>query len=424
MIAMRRFRSAASRHVVTPEHRACVQWFVEELRGIGFSASVRETPGRPIAIGHDRGSRGPSALFCGNYEMRPSRLSRGNRGDEAARAAHPCSGDQSTELMAFVEACRAWKAVAGQLPVAVSVLLECEGSGSVGLTSFVHMYADELKANIGLAPATWGCCDTMPAINSVLRGICCEEFAIVVDGDQLAGFGRKVAADPTRILARILGDLHDSSGHVTIPGFYAGINASPRSLHGWSRGAPSGTDDPRYAQCSTVPERDREEGHIEAMSTEPTCEIEVINGSRKDGGGLGFVANSCARLSFHLVCGQEPAIVSQAFRDFARARIPQGSRIEFGSGSSTPPLVFTASSPVFRKAEQALTAEWDRQAVFASGDAAPAIHALHEVLGMETIVISFPGRRDACHGPLFSELAKNYRIGVRSWARILDALAQ
>jgi hypothetical protein len=76
-------------------------------------------------------------------------------------------------------------------------------------------------------------------------------------------------------------------------------------------------------------------------------------------------------------------------------------------------------------AQQALTAEWEREAVFTCGDAAPAIHALHEALGMEAIVTSFPKQQGGCRSAHeVSELAKNYRAGVRSWARTLDALAR
>lgn len=395
MIAMRRFRSAASERAAATGHRACAEWFAEELRSIGFSASVRDTPGRPITVGHDRGSHGPSVLFCG--EAGPGDLSCRNQRDEAAsssaiRAVQQCSTDQSIQLMAFVDACRSWKAVAGQLPTAVSVLVAGEGwSGSVALTSFIQMYADELKADLGLAPAAgvWRC--ATPAINSMLRGICCEEFSIVVDGNQLARPDAEAVVDPTQILARILGDLHDASGHVAIPDFYADV------------------------KVPLLPQSGRS----------PTCQIDSLSGSRSDGGQLATSPRAFARLSFHLVCDQVPDVIRRAFRDFARARVPPGPRIEFVSGISAPPISFTTGNPAFHKARQALTAEWDRQAVFACGDAAPAIHALHEVLGMEAVVISFPKRPDDCrHPPETSDLARSYRFGVRSWARILDALAR
>ena len=418
MMAMRRFRPVVTERAGTAEHRVCAEWFVEELRGIGFSASVRDTPGRPIAVGHDRGSPGPSILFCGHYETRPSCL----LGEDLGHAIHQCGDDQLTQLMAFVEACRAWKAVAGQLPTAVSVLVEGEGlSEEAALRSFLRMYADELEADIGFAPAARIWCCAVPAINSMLRGVCCEEFTIAVDSDQLTGAGRGAAADPTRILARILSDLHDPSGRVAIPNFYAGINAPLPSPAGRPSGAPSGTGDPQHAQRSIVPETEREE---EVMWVGPACEIDSVSGSRTVAGRPVTSPRAFAKLSFHLVCDQDPDVVSRAFCEFARARVPPGSRIEFASGGSTSPIRFTASSPAFRKVRQALTVEWGREAVFACGDAAPAIHALHEALGMEVVVTSFPKRQDGCRNPQEASELANYRSGVRSWVRILDALAR
>jgi hypothetical protein len=68
-------------------------------------------------------------------------------------------------------------------------------------------------------------------------------------------------------------------------------------------------------------------------------------------------------------------------------------------------------------------AEWD-QAVFGCGDAAPAIHALREALGMEVMVASLPGRQDSRRGPGETAGQANYRICIHAWARILDALAR
>jgi acetylornithine deacetylase/succinyl-diaminopimelate desuccinylase-like protein len=425
---MRRFRSTASGRAATAGV-ACAEWFVEELRGIGFSASVRDMPGRPIAVGHDRGSPGPSVLFCGHYEERPGGPWRGNRSDESALssvtgALHPCCADQSIQLMAFVEACRAWKTVAGQLPGPVSVLVEGGGrSEAVKLESFLRMYADELKADVGLAPAAQIWCCAAPTINSMLHGLCCEEFTITAEP---AGQHRGIAADPALVLARILGDLHDSSGRVAIPGFYADIAAPLRPPCDRRSGASGSMGDLPHTQDQAAPEGQRDEGHAEAIPVWPTCEIDDVDASRGDSGGRRQLSpHASARLTFHLVSNQDPGVVRRIFRDFARTRVPPSARIEFVSGTLAPPMSFTAGSPIFRNVQQALTAEWRREAIFACGDAVPAVHALHETLGMEAIVISFPERQDGCRGPReSSELAKNYRIGVRSWARILDALAR
>ena len=132
-------------------------------------------------------------------------------------------------MMTFVEACRAWKAVTGRLPIPVSILLEGEEeSGGVNLPPFLKANADELRADIGLI------CDTnmwdaaTPAIQTMLRGLCGEEIVITAaDRDLHSGFYGSAAANPNHVLARILADLRDADGRVTIPGFYDGVPELP-----------------------------------------------------------------------------------------------------------------------------------------------------------------------------------------------------
>ncbi len=65
------------------------------------------------------------------------------------------SADDKGQLMTFVEACRAWKAVTGELPMPVTVLLEGEEeSGGVNLPPFLDANVEELRADVALI------CDT------------------------------------------------------------------------------------------------------------------------------------------------------------------------------------------------------------------------------------------------------------------------
>ena len=88
------------------------------------------------------------------------------------RLARPGSDDKG-QVMTFIEACEAWKAVAGKLPVPASILLEGEEeSGGASLPGFFGTHADELRADIGLI------CDNnmwdarTPVIQTMLRGLC------------------------------------------------------------------------------------------------------------------------------------------------------------------------------------------------------------------------------------------------------------
>jgi acetylornithine deacetylase/succinyl-diaminopimelate desuccinylase-like protein len=133
--------------------RACAEWHARDLESIGFAASIRETPGHPIVVGHLREGQGPSALFYGHYDVQPvdpldlwtqdpfePTIETRPDGTRAIRARG--ASDDKGQVMTFVEACRAWKAVAGALPISVSVLLEGEEeSGGANLPPFLDANA-------------------------------------------------------------------------------------------------------------------------------------------------------------------------------------------------------------------------------------------------------------------------------------------
>ncbi|MCC2097397.1 MAG: M20/M25/M40 family metallo-hydrolase, partial [Hyphomicrobiales bacterium] len=51
----------------------CAGWLAEDLRTIGFDASVRPTAGHPMVVGHARSpnANAPHVLFYGHYDVQP-----------------------------------------------------------------------------------------------------------------------------------------------------------------------------------------------------------------------------------------------------------------------------------------------------------------------------------------------------------------
>ena len=123
-----------------PAHKAdcqqAAEWLAEDLRGIGFEdAAPRPTPGHPMVMG-TAGTGERHLLFYGHYDVQPvdpldlwdrppfePEIKDGPRGKIITGRG---SSDDKGQLMTFVEACRAWVAVHGSLPVKVTMFFEHE----------------------------------------------------------------------------------------------------------------------------------------------------------------------------------------------------------------------------------------------------------------------------------------------------------
>jgi acetylornithine deacetylase/succinyl-diaminopimelate desuccinylase-like protein len=439
LFALLRIRSISTDPAYAAECRACADWHVADLRGIGFDAVAHGTPGHPIVVAHDRAARGPSALFYGHYDVQPvdplelwdhdpfePRIETRPDGTRVIRARG--ASDDKGQVMVFVEACRAWKAVTGSLPIPVTVLLEGEEeSGGVNLPPFLARHAEELRADIGLI------CDTnmwdpaTPAIQTMLRGLCGEEvFIHAADRDLHSGFYGSAAANPNRVLARILADLHDADGHVTLRGFYDGVPELPPALRaqwdtlGFDAGAFLG------AVGLSAPAGEKGRGALEMIWSRPTAEINGMGGGYQGEGFKTVIpAVASAKVSFRLVFDQDPHKVRAAFREHVRARLPPDCRAEFREHGSGSAIRFPIDDPAFGRAREALTAEWGRPAVFIGGGGSiPVTAELKRALGMDVILAGFALDDDRIHSPNEKYELESFRRGIRSWARVLDELAR
>ena len=93
---------------------------------------MRDTPGHPVVLAHAPKPGAPHVLFYGHYDVQPvdplelwetppfePRMATLPDGRKVISARGAC--DDKGQVMTFVEACRAWKAVAGALPIGITM---------------------------------------------------------------------------------------------------------------------------------------------------------------------------------------------------------------------------------------------------------------------------------------------------------------
>ncbi len=432
-----RMKSISTDPAYAAETRACAEWHSKDLETIGFTSSVRDTPGHPIVLGHNHGASGTKVLFYGHYDVQPAdplELWEGDAfepvivtlpdGSKEIRARG--ASDDKGQMMTFIEACRAWKVVTGKLPVPITILLEGEEeSGGANLPGFLDKAKAELKADVAMI------CDTnmwdkeTPAITTSLRGLCAEEIFIhASDRDLHSGFYGSAAANPNHILARIIADLRDADGRITIPGFYEGVPELPQSLRdSWAK-----LDFSEAAFLGevglSVPAGEKGRSVLEQTWSRPTCEVNGMTGGYTgDGFKTVIPAVASAKISFRLVFDQDPHKIRAAFRAFVKARVPADCRVEFTDFGSGRAVAFEVSAPAFQKTQKALSDEWGKEAAFVGGGGSiPVTTMIKEKLGMDVVMAGFGLSDDRIHSPNEKYSLTSFHKGIRSWARVLAAL--
>jgi acetylornithine deacetylase/succinyl-diaminopimelate desuccinylase-like protein len=165
---------------------------------------------------------------------------------------------------------------------------------------------------------------------------------------------------------------------------------------------------------------------IEQISTRPTCDANgIVGGYTGEGSKTVIAGEASAKISFRLVGEQDPDAISKAFRTFVRERVPADCSVEFLSHASSPAIQLPYDNPVLTKARAALAEEWNTKAVtIGSGGSIPIVGDFKRVLGMDSLLVGFGLDDDRVHSPNEKYELTSFHKGIRSWARIIGALAQ
>ena len=436
-----RIQSISTDPAYNKECQAAAAFVAKDLSGIGFQTSIRQTEGHPIVVGKGGGAgngKSPRVLFYGHYDVQPvdpldlwdtppftPRIAVLPDGRKIIVARGAC--DDKGQVMTFVEACRAFVAVTGELPLPITMMIEGEEEcGSNHLFGFVKDNAEEFKLDLALVCDTSMWDPATPMVTTSLRGLVYEEVRLTcADRDLHSGLFGGAAQNPLRVLARILAAMHDDNGRVTIPGFYDGVKDLPSDIKADLKGLDLTPENFLAEVGLKVPAGENDRMLIEQIATRPTAEINgLIGGYTGEGAKTVIPGQATAKVSFRLVGAQDPQKIRAAFHAFVRARLPADAKAEFKSFAGAPATELPFDNPALAKTRAALADEWGKKALaMGEGGSIPIVGDFKRVLGMDTIMVGFALDDDRVHSPNEKYDLTSFHKGTRSWARILASLA-
>jgi acetylornithine deacetylase/succinyl-diaminopimelate desuccinylase-like protein len=181
-----RFPSVSTDSKHRPDVRACADWLVAKLTGMGLTTTLHETPGHPILIAknaHLPGRR--TVLLYGHYDVQPAEP----LNEWLSPAFEPtirdgriyCRGatDNKGQLIAHVSGLAETLAEHGDLPVNLTILFEGEEEiGSPNLKPFLEAHAEELACDVVAISDTGMVAEGVGTFTYGLRGIACMEVKV------------------------------------------------------------------------------------------------------------------------------------------------------------------------------------------------------------------------------------------------------
>ena len=434
-----RIPSVSTDPAYEPSMREAAQWLQDQLAPLGFSVDIRETEGHPVVIGHHPGPGGDAThvLYYGHYDVQPpDPLEEWDNapfeptlvdGPHGRRMVARGAVDDKGQLMMWVEALRAWHAEHGDLPVAVTVLLEGEEEvGSRNLRPVLERYRDELAADVCVVSDTamWDV-DT-PALTYTLRGLLYTELTCRGPSHDLhSGFYGGAVGNPLNALSRVLGALQDDSGRIRIPGFYDDVvEPSEEELSDWRSLNMDEEGFLASAGVSTSGGGEKDRSLLERTWSRPSCDINgIIGGFTGTGAKTVIPREASAKVSFRLVPDQDPERVIEAFRQFINDNTPAGCTIDLRIDSAAPAIRIPTTSPYLQAAKKALGRVYDKEALLLGcGGSIPIAAWARDILGIDTLLMGFSLADDGMHSPNEKFEVTCFHRGMRAHAALLEEL--
>ena len=304
------------------------------------------------------------------------------------------------------------------LPCNVKFMIEGEEEiGSPNLGKWCEQHKEMLKADIILVSDTSMIARDMPSITTGLRGLAYWQVEVTGPNRYLhSGLYGGAVANPINVLAKLIAQMTDEKGKITIPGFYddvIDISAEERAL---LAKVPFNLE--TYKKSIAVDELSGEEGYTtnERTGIRPSFDVcGIWGGYMGEGAKTVMPSKAFAKISTRLVPNQDHEKIAILFKEYFERIAPKSVKVEVtplhGGQAYGCPITVQA----YQAAEKAYFETYGKRPVpVRSGGSIPIISTFEQVLGIKSILMGFGLDSDAIHSPNENFPLEQFYNGIRT----------
>ncbi|WP_461170851.1 M20/M25/M40 family metallo-hydrolase [Arthrobacter sp. Z1-15] len=316
-------------------------WLAGELRGIGFPVTeIWESPGGPAVFAEWSGAvDAPTILVYSHHDVRAVKDENWDQTSpfepvlRDGRLYGRGSSDAKGQMMAHLMAVRAHLDATGRTAPAVNLKIIVEGeeeAGSPGLKDLLEANRNRLDVDAVIFSDTLLWQAGHPALCTSVRGMLgvrIEVYGPLTDVHSGAVSG--AAPNPALELGRLLGQLHDQKGRITIPGFYDDVEEMSQRRRAELAALPFDPQD--WLERSHTRIILGEEGYtpLERLWARPALEVVAMAAGDPVGAKRAAVPSmAAADLSIRTVAGQKVDDVAEQVRSWVGETISDGYAYE------------------------------------------------------------------------------------------------
>ena len=418
LFSLIRIPSVSSHSDKKADIQKCAEQWKKLLLEAGVDkAEILPTKGNPVVFASKIiDSKLPTVMVYGHYDVMPAEPlelwdsppfePEIRDGKVFARGADDDKGQSFLQAKAFE-----YLVNTNQLNCNVKFLIEGEEEiGSPSLEDFCKKNKKLLDCDTILVSDTSMLAADMPSITTGLRGLAYWEIEVTsANRDLHSGIFGGAVANPINELARMLAQLTDKNGRITIPHFYDDVEEVSKKERNLIKLIPF--DEEEYKRNLNIKYVYGEKGYttIERTGIRPTLDVcGIWGGYMGEGSKTVLPSKAYAKLSARLVPNQKYEKIAKLVEKHLLKTAPKHIDIKVTRLHGAESYVCPIDSAEYKAAEKAYEKVFGIKPLpVRRGGSIGVVPVFEKVLGVKPILMGFGLESNAIHSP-----NENFRIDL------------